>query len=159
MTLASNNASLTVPASVTVASGATTAIIQRDGGGYHREQSERDRHGDFRQQFADRERQSAGAGAGLEPGCAVPPALVRKPASTCTVTLTRVAPAGGSSVTLTSNNASLSVPASLTIPAGATTSSFTATAVLVKTTAIATIVASLNGSGATVSVTLTGSVR
>ena len=37
VTLASNNASLTVPASVTAAAGATTATFSSDGSGFHRE--------------------------------------------------------------------------------------------------------------------------
>ena len=68
VTLASNNTLLTVPASVTVAAGATTATFSATAAAMHREQSERDRDGDLRQQFADRHHQSAGAGAGFGRG-------------------------------------------------------------------------------------------
>ena len=46
--------------------------------------------------------------------------------SACTVTLTSAAPAGGASVALSSNNAALTVPASVTVAAAATTASFSA---------------------------------
>ena len=48
--------------------------------------------------------------------------------SSCMVTLNTVAPTGGATVTLASNNTLLSVPASLTVPAGATTGTFSPTA-------------------------------
>ncbi len=48
-------------------------------------------------------------------------------ATTCTVTLTTAAPAGGAVVTLGSGSSAVSVPASVTVPAGATTATFTAT--------------------------------
>ena len=44
------------------------------------------------------------------------------------MTLTQTAPAGGSNVTLASNNASLTVPASVLVAVGATTATFSATA-------------------------------
>jgi trimeric autotransporter adhesin len=49
-------------------------------------------------------------------------------ASACMVFLSQAAPAGGLSVTLGSNNSSLTVPASVTVAAGATTATFSATA-------------------------------
>src|ERR1019366_2387832 len=58
----------------------------------------------------------------------IPTSLGQSAVSTCTVTLTQTAPTGGSSVTLGSNNARLTVPASVTVLAGATTATFSATA-------------------------------
>ncbi len=57
-----------------------------------------------------------------------PANLGQSAAGTCTVTLSQAAPAGGSSVTLASNNALLTVPASVTVAAGATSATFNATA-------------------------------
>src|ERR1017187_5722911 len=45
----------------------------------------------------------------------------------CSVTLTAAAPSGGLSVSLSSTNAAVTVPASVTVPANATTAGFTAT--------------------------------
>src|SRR5256886_11644195 len=47
--------------------------------------------------------------------------------STGTVTLNRPAPAGGASVTLSSNNTAATVPGSVTVPAGGTTTKLTDT--------------------------------
>jgi hypothetical protein len=47
--------------------------------------------------------------------------------STCTVTLTAVAPTGGVTVSLSSSNTGVQVPASVTVPAGSTSRTFTAT--------------------------------
>src|SRR5262249_42175717 len=50
--------------------------------------------------------------------------------STCTVTLSTAAPAGGMAVALSSNNSSkVTLPASVTVAAGSTTANFSATAV------------------------------
>src|SRR5580704_8697879 len=53
-----------------------------------------------------------------------PASLGASSAASCTATLNAAAPTGGSSVTLASNNASLTVPASVTVAAGATTATF-----------------------------------
>ena len=47
--------------------------------------------------------------------------------STGTATLTKVAPSGGTTVTLASDNAAATVPASVSIPAGASSATFTVT--------------------------------
>jgi uncharacterized protein (TIGR03437 family) len=83
-----------------------------------------------------------------------PSALTSGTASTCTVTLQSAASSGGSAVTLRSSNSLLTVPASVTVPAGATTSSFKASAGSFKTSGTATVTASLNGSVASATVTL-----
>lgn len=54
--------------------------------------------------------------------------------STGTVILTSPAPAGGFAVSLSSNNAAASVPASVTVPAGVTSANFTVTTTSVTTT-------------------------
>ncbi len=62
-----------------------------------------------------------------------------------TVTLTSSAPSGGAVVSLSSNAAAASVPASVTVPAGATSATFTATTTAPSTSTAATISAALAG--------------
>ncbi len=158
VTLASNNASLTVPASVAVASGAATATFSATAAAM----------------IASNQTATVTATLGSSSQTATisllasvivsgvacnPTSLARDTSSTCKVTLALTAPAGGSSVTLASNNSSLTVPASVSVSAGAATSSFKAEAGSSRSRQTATITASLNGSVASTSVTLTGSVR
>ena len=63
--------------------------------------------------------------------------------STGTVTLGTAAPAGGVSISLSSNSATVTVPGSVTIPAGATSATITATTQPVAATVNATISATL----------------
>jgi Cohesin domain len=65
----------------------------------------------------------------------------------CTVSLTSAALLGGALVALSSNNASLSVPASVTFAAGQTSVSFTATSVGVTVDQVAAITAVYGGAG------------
>ena len=66
--------------------------------------------------------------------------------ATGTVTLSAAAPAGGASVALSSANPSLAaVPASVTVPAGQTSATFTATTAAVTQTTAVNVSASLNG--------------
>ena len=74
--------------------------------------------------------------------------------STCTVTLSKAAPTGGSSVAVSDNSTALTVPSSMTVAAGATTANFTATAGTVTANQAVTVTASLNGTSATASVTV-----
>ena len=74
---------------------------------------------------------------------------------TCTVTLSGAAPAGGASVALASNNASVTVPSAVTVLAASSSASFSATLGTITTAAIARITASYNTSSKTFSVNLT----
>ncbi len=156
--LTSNNTALTVPASVTVAAGATTASFSATAAA----------------SIASNQSATVTASLGtslqtatvsllapapiLVSGVACSPTSLRQyAASTCTVTLTQAAPKGGSSVTLSSNNTSFIVPPSVSVTAGATTSSFNAVTGSFKTGQTATLTASLNGSVATALLTLIGS--
>jgi uncharacterized protein (TIGR03437 family) len=125
--LASNNALLTVPASVTVAAGATTATFNATAAAAiaaNQNASVTATYGPSSQ---------SATLALLAPvlvsalGCA-PASLGQSAVSSCTVTLSQPALAGGASVALASNNALLTVPASVTVTAGATTATFGATA-------------------------------
>jgi len=73
-------------------------------------------------------------------------------ASTGTVTLNVVAPVGGTPVTLSSDNAAVTVPASVTVPGGSSSVTFGISTSSVGTTTTATISAT---AGATVTTTLT----
>ncbi len=127
VTLASNNTLLTVPATVTVASGATTATFSATAAA------------------SIPSNQSATVTATLGPSSQTasinlqapvlvsgvvcnPTSLGQSAFSTCTVTTTQPALAGGASVTLASNNTLLTVPATVTVASGATTATFNATA-------------------------------
>ncbi len=89
-------------------------------------------------------------------GLSCSPGTMNAPSSSsCTVTVTAVAPAGGTVVTLSSNNASLTVPSSATIPAGLASVAFTATAAAVSTNQSATVTAALGSSSQTTVLSLT----
>ena len=82
-----------------------------------------------------------------------PAYLASGASSTCTATLNQAASAGAT-ITLSDNNAPVSIPASVTVLAGASSASFTATAGALSTTQSATITATLNGSSQAASLTL-----
>ena len=67
---------------------------------------------------------------------------------TCTVTLTAAAPSSGLNISLSSNNAAVTVPSSVTVPAGATSASFTAT--IASVTSAQTIALTASAGGVTV---------
>jgi hypothetical protein len=125
--LSSSNAAATVPASVTVAAGATsatftvgttsvtattTSTISATYGGVLGTATLTITPG------------GAPAPVTLSALSLSPTSVVGGNASTGTVTLSGAAPAGGATVTLSSNNAAASVPASVTVAAGATTATF-----------------------------------
>jgi trimeric autotransporter adhesin len=74
--------------------------------------------------------------------------------STCAATLNTAAPAGGSAISLTSNNSALAVPASVTVAAGATTATFSATAASIASNQSATVTATLGSSSQTATLSL-----
>ncbi len=63
----------------------------------------------------------------------------------CTVTLTAAAPSGGLTVSLSTNNTAVTVPASVFVPANTTSVGFTATASSVATANSVTLTATANG--------------
>jgi sugar lactone lactonase YvrE len=73
-----------------------------------------------------------------------------------TLTLTEAAPAGGLTVQLSSNTASVTVPASVVVPAGKTAAVFTAQTSGVTKTTIGTITATVNGLSASGTLTVLG---
>ena len=83
-----------------------------------------------------------------------PTSLTSGNSSTCTVSLSPAAPAGGTTVNLSSSTGALSVPASVAVAAGATSASFAATAGTITTNQSAVVTASYNGSSQTASISL-----
>jgi uncharacterized repeat protein (TIGR03803 family) len=73
-----------------------------------------------------------------------PAFLIGPGSSTGTVTLTGLAPSGGATVTLSSNNPAVQVPPTMTVPAGASYGTFTAPALGVQSETIATVTATYN---------------
>ena len=159
VTLAGNNTLLTVPASVTVAAGATTATFSAIAAA----------------PIANNQSAAITATLGsssqtanisllasiLVSGVACSPGSLGQSATgICTVTLAQTAPAGGSNVTLTSNNASLTVPASVTVAARSTTATFSATAgASIQSNQSATVTATFGGSSQTAVIGLVAPVQ
>ena len=151
VSLKSNNAALPVPASVTVPAGSTSASFVGTPGSVTTNQSAT--------LTASLNGASATATVTVAP-LAVPtlqcsPTTVTSGGKTsCTVTLSQSAPSSGSSVSLLSNNAVLTVPTAVTVSGGATSASFSASAGSVTSSQSASVTASLNGSSATSVVTV-----
>ena len=74
-----------------------------------------------------------------------PPSVVGGVSSTAKLTLSRPAPTGGLVVQLASSDSVAQVPATITVPAGATTASFTVSTSPVASTRVASIQARCNG--------------
>jgi len=83
-----------------------------------------------------------------------PDTVVGGATATGTVTLDAPAAATGVVVTLASNNASATVPASITVPAGQSTGTFPITTLASPKQILATITATINGAASTTSLTI-----
>ena len=86
-----------------------------------------------------------------------PASLNSGASATCTVTLSQAA-SGSVSVTLASNKAGLTVPATVSVSSGATTATFPATASTISAADTAVVTATLNGASQTASVALVATV-
>jgi len=75
--------------------------------------------------------------------------------STATVTLNGAAPTGGAQVLLSSNNGVATVPSNVTVPAGASSATFTVNTTAVTTSTLATISATYGGATKTALLTVT----
>jgi hypothetical protein len=71
--------------------------------------------------------------------------MTGKGTDACTVTLNGAAPSGGLTVSLSSSNAAVTLPATVTVPANATSATFTATVVSVATAQTVTLTATAGG--------------
>jgi len=142
VTLSSNNASLTVPASVTVPAGSVTVAFAASTASVKADQSV------AITASANSITQSASvsliAPVQLTSLSCNPASVPNGSSATCTVTLTKAAPAGGAAVALSGGNAVLSIPAGVTIASGATSATFAASA-SATTTQTLPLTASWNG--------------
>ena len=84
-----------------------------------------------------------------------PTTVVTPGTSNCTATLNAAAPTGGATVTVVSNNPSLSVPSSIVVPAGATSATFTASGATVNANQSSVVTVALNGASQNATLTLT----
>lgn len=152
VTLSSSSANLTVPASVTVATGSNTANFTATAGSFSSDQTVTVK--------GTLNSSSVNTSVSLVTPVSVSavqctPSSVGSNASTsCTVTVSKAAPAGGAVVTLSASASALTVPASVTIPANAVSASFTATTGAITAPLTATITASLNRTSAVASLSL-----
>src|SRR5665213_1727986 len=146
VSLVSNNGLLTVPASVVVASGQGSATFTAASGSVSSAQT-----ATVTATLSGISKQSViSLAAALQPSSLTcSPAIVNAPGtSLCTITLTGAAssPLG---VTLSSSNASVTVPGSVTVSTGTSSATFTATAAAVTSDQAALLTATLNGASQT----------
>ena len=152
ISLSSNSAALTVPSSVTVAAGSTTGIFTTTAGTVSSSTNV----------TVTASRASASKTATItdqplvQPSAlACSPASIATPgASSCWVTFTAPAPAGGTSVAVSSDYVALTVPSTVTVSAGATSVFFTVTAAAVASNTAASVTASLGGVSCSFSIAL-----
>ena len=150
--LSSNNTNLTVPSSVTVAAGQTSnsftatsaqvganqsAIVTASAGGVNRTNTI-----------------SLVAAAQLSSLACAPATLGSNAASTCTVTLNKAA-TSASTVALSSNNASLTVPPSVVVASSQSSATFTAASGTVSSSQNAIVTATLSGQTQQATISLT----
>jgi hypothetical protein len=155
VSLSSNCSPLTVPSSVTVASGATTATFTATTGTVSASQT-----GVITATYSSASKTasisltaSAPAPALSSLSCGAS-SLASGGSTTCTVALTAAA-TSGASVALSSNSTLLTVPASVTVASGANSATFTATAGTISSGATATITGTYSGVSKTASISLT----
>ena len=154
--LSSNNALLTTPASVTVAAGSSTAAFSAITAAIPSDQSA------IVTATLNSVSQSATvnlvAPVVLSSVACNPTSLGPNASSTCTVTLTKAAPTGGTAVGLSSNNALLTTPASVTVAAGSSTAAFSATTAAIPSDQSAIVTATLNSVSQSATVNLVAPV-
>ena len=127
-------------------------------GGIDGDHIQRDGRGDCEQSVGDRDGDVGGSSQSVTFMLAPmqvatlacnPTTLGPSSTSSCTVTLSQAAPAGGSTVALTNTNPTLTVPASVTVAAAATSATFNATTGTFATSQSATVTATLGSSSQT----------
>ncbi|MEO5924999.1 MAG: hypothetical protein ABIR70_14355 [Bryobacteraceae bacterium] len=149
--LSSNNGLLTVPGSVTVASGQTSAGFNANAGSIAADGS-----GIITANAGAVTRTatiSLISPAALSSLSCTPGSLNGGQSSSCTVSLNK-ASVGGTTVTLSDDNANLTTPASVAIPNGANSAAFSVTAGSIASNQTATVTASLSGVTRTAQVAL-----
>lgn len=152
MGLSSNQAALTVPASITIGVGLTSGTFNATTAAISVDQSAT--------LTATYNSSSAPATISLIAPALVsslvcnPNTLISNSASNCTVTLSKAAPAGNVVVSLASNSALLGVPASVTVLSGAASASFAAAAGVIPASQSASVTATYNSSSQSASISL-----
>ena len=122
--LSSSAASLAVPASVSVPAGVISATFSASAGAVTSDQTAT--------VTASLNGSSKSVGISLMASPAIsslqclPTCLLQNSSAVCTVAIDQAAPAGGAVISIVSNNAALSVPASLTVPQNLTSATFSA---------------------------------
>ena len=144
VTLSSNNQVVTIPATVTVPAGQTSASVTANTSVVNTVQSAILTAG-YAGVFKTTTLTVTPAQATLTSIQCVPSSVVGGSSSTCTVTLSGPAPNGGAVVTLSSNNPVVTIPATVTVPAGQTSASVTANTSVVSTVQAVVITATYSG--------------
>ena len=151
--LASGSSALSVPATVSIPAGVTTATFAATAGAFSSTQTA------VVTATLNGSSQTASVilttpTQGISVSC-TPASLASGATSTCTVTLTQPAGAGGATLALASSTQTLTVPASMSVATGTSTATFSATAGTIAATQSAVLTATLNGASSTASITLT----
>ena len=144
VSLSSDNPSVTVPASVTVAQGETSATFSVTTSTVAQTTSATIT-GSFGGATRTASLTVTPAAAVISSLSASPSSVTGGTASTGTVTLSAPAPAGGAQVALSDNSGATSVPASVTVAAGATSASFSIGTSAVASSTTSTISATFGG--------------
>jgi uncharacterized repeat protein (TIGR03803 family) len=154
VTLATNASDLTIPASVQIAKGASSATFTV--GALANASNGDDRVYASINGQATRAILTVGASqAALSSFTVTPSTVVGGNVVRGTVILTAPAPAGGAAVALSANSSSITMPAIVTVPAGKTNASFSVKTRRVRATTIAALTASYSGSSLSANVTIT----
>jgi uncharacterized protein (TIGR03437 family) len=153
VTLAANpGTALVIPALVGVASGSTTATFQAVGGAVTTDQS-----ATLSASLNGTQSVTISVIAPIVPTalkCGVT-TLTSNGSTTCTVTISKNAPAGGAAVTLsTSAPTSLTVPASVTVPAATNSAGFTISAKTISASSTVSLGAAAGGTTVSISMSL-----
>ena len=157
VSLASNNATLPVPANVTIAAGQNSATFTATSGTVASNQTATvtaTMNGQSQSTTVSLTVTVVPASLSCSPGTVNAPG-----SSSCTVTLTAPAPTGGVTVGLSSNNANVTVPASLSVAANQSGGTFTANVAAVSANQSALLTASLNGGAQTFTLNASSSVQ
>jgi trimeric autotransporter adhesin len=151
--LGTTSASVSMPSSLTVAGGATIASFTV--------QASAVTAATTAVVVASLNGSSASFSLGLTPLSAqalfcTPSTIVTPGTSTCTVILSGLAPSGGAKVTLKMGSPlpAITMPASVTVAAGTKSATFTVQAATVATTSTTSIIATLNGTSKSLSMTI-----
>ena len=156
--LSDNSTALTVPASVTVSAGSTSATFQATTGAVTASQTAIVTASLSLQTVTASLTISAPVSTAAVSGLACTATTLAAGAATaCTVTLSQAAPTGGATVALANAVSGLTAPASVAVAAGSTSSTFNITAGAVTSNQTGTVTASFGGKSASVTITITAS--